>query len=90
VAEGSAVLVGLRPEKLDVRQDAPPPTANTVEGRIAKWSYLGANLMIVAETPVGELSAVVPSWRSRITPTVGGGVWLGWEPDASVLLEEDD
>jgi putative spermidine/putrescine transport system ATP-binding protein len=88
-ADGGTVLIGLRPEKVEVRGDARPDTANHLEGTIAKWSYLGANLTIVADTQAGELSATVPSWRSRVTPTVGGEIWLGWEPDASVVLVDD-
>ena len=87
--EESTVLIGLRPEKVEVRGDAPPDTTNCLEGKIVKWSYFGANLSIVADTPAGELSAIVPSWRLRITPALGEQIWLGWEPDASVVLEDD-
>jgi putative spermidine/putrescine transport system ATP-binding protein len=79
----------LRPEKLELRGDAPPDTANRLEGRIANWSYFGANLSIIAETPIGPIAATVPSWRSQMTPTTGAPVWIGWEADASVVLEDD-
>jgi putative spermidine/putrescine transport system ATP-binding protein len=88
-AEGATVLIGLRPEKLEVQGDAPPDTANRIEGRIVNWTYFGANLSIIADTAVGRLAATLPSWRCRVTPAVGAAIWLGWEPDASVLIEDD-
>ncbi len=87
--EGTDILIGLRPEKLELRGDAPPDTANRLEGRIANWSYFGANLSIIAETPIGPIAATVPSWRSQMTPATGAPVWIGWEADASVVLEDD-
>jgi putative spermidine/putrescine transport system ATP-binding protein len=87
--EGTDILIGLRPEKLELSGDAPPDTANRVEGKIANWSYFGANLSIIAETPIGPIAATVPSWRSGMTPQAGAPVWIGWEADASVVLEDD-
>jgi putative spermidine/putrescine transport system ATP-binding protein len=87
--EGADILIGLRPEKLELSGNAPPDTANRLEGRIANWSYFGANLSIIAETPIGPIAATVPSWRSQMTPATGAPVWIGWEADASVVLEDD-
>jgi putative spermidine/putrescine transport system ATP-binding protein len=87
--EGTDILIGLRPEKLELRGDAPPATANRLEGKIANWSYFGANLSIIAETPIGPIAATVPSWRSQMIPATGAPVWIGWEADASVVLEDD-
>ena len=85
----SSILIGLRPEKLEVDADGPPATENRLAGRIAAWSYFGASLTLLIDTPAGQLAATVPSWRCRIAPAAGAPIWLGWTADASVVLEDD-
>jgi putative spermidine/putrescine transport system ATP-binding protein len=88
-AAASAILIGLRPEKLEVEAAGPPATENRLAGKIAAWSYFGASLTLLVDTAAGQLAATVPSWRCRIAPETGAPIWLGWAADASVVLEDD-
>ena len=86
---GSTVLLALRPERLRIVGEGTKP-ANTVEGTIASWSYLGTSFHLeVATADVGTLSVTVPTWRHGAPPSVGGKITLGWDADASIRIEDD-
>jgi putative spermidine/putrescine transport system ATP-binding protein len=88
-AEGSRVLLSLRPEKLAVLAEG-ETAENVAEGRIRTWSYLGAGLSLTVSTGhLGEIRAILPAWKSAIAPAEGLPVRLGWAADAAVPVEED-
>ncbi len=86
---GSALLVSLRPEKIDVVIGADGTGGNQVPGVIVGWSYFGAGVQFKIMTALGEMVVIKPTWRSEIPLTVGGTVTLRWDPDASVPVLED-
>ncbi len=88
-AIGSTVLLALRPERLRILGEGARP-ANTVEGTISSWSYLGTSFHFeVATADVGMLSVTVPTWRHGAPPKVGEKITLGWDADASIRIEDD-
>jgi len=42
----------------------------------------------VATADLGELVATAPAWTCAIEPSIGNPVWLGWQPDASVVVDD--
>ncbi len=87
----SDVLIALRPEKIQIAADRTPETANTLSGRIERWSYHGTNFqMTVATEVLGPLQVQVPAWRCRFEPKDGLSVRLGWDADASIRVGDDE
>ena len=81
-------LIALRPEKLMVLSGGGP--VNRVTASVAQCSYLGdAWLVQVDAGPLGRLQLVVPTWRG-IQPQPGDTMQLGWDPDASVAVTDDE
>jgi putative spermidine/putrescine transport system ATP-binding protein len=85
---GASVLVALRPERLRVVGDGSQPR-NQVEGTTAEFSYLGTSFHLLADTAIGRLAVTIPTWRHGAPPVVGGKITLGWDPDASIRVEDD-
>jgi len=83
-----AVLVALRPEKIVVAGDR-PDTVNAVVGTISAFNYYGSTYHFqVATEGLGELVVTAPAWTCAIEPSIGNTIWLGWEPDASVVVRD--
>jgi putative spermidine/putrescine transport system ATP-binding protein len=85
---GAPVLVALRPEKIAVALE-PPQTHNRAQGQIAGWTYLGTNFHAQIETQLGAIAVTLPTWRCDVEPRQGLPVWIGWDADASVVVEDD-
>ena len=84
-----SVLIALRPEKLMVSQ-AEPATRNRVPGIIDAFNYYGANYHFQVRTQaLGDLIVTAPAWKCEVDPAIGNQVWLGWEPDASVVVRDN-
>ena len=89
-AEGSDVLIALRPEKVEIApEQAPPDTANRVRGEIAAFNYYGSSFQFRVRTEaLGELMVASPAWTCAVDHAVGTPVWVGWRPDASVFVAD--
>ena len=86
---GAEIVLTLRPEKIEFVRDRERPR-NTVTGAIANWSYAGTSYHLQVDTDAaGRLSLSVPAWRHGPPPAIGTVVALGWDPDATVLVEPD-
>ena len=89
--EASQVLIALRPEKILISADGAPAAANTLAGRIERWSYHGTSFqMTVVTEGLGPLQVQAPAWRCRFTPSEGLAVKLGWDADAAIRVAEDE
>ncbi|GAB5471523.1 MAG: polyamine ABC transporter ATP-binding protein [Rhodospirillales bacterium] len=87
-AQGEALLLALRPEKIEIATDK-PDLANAVQGRIAAFNYYGSSFHFQVETHgLGEMIVTSAAWTCEVDPAVGTEVWLGWQPDASVVVHE--
>jgi len=87
--ESGPVLLSLRPEKIALLPEG-AAAENSVTGRVAAWSYLGAgfSLTVMTET-LGNLRVTLPSWGAAVAPHEGLPVRLGWSAAAAVPVEED-
>ena len=87
-APNGRVLVALRPEKLLVFNEK-PATQNVSPGRIEQFNYYGANYHFKVTTPaLGDLIVTAPAWRCEVEPRIGSEIWVGWDPDAAVVIAE--
>jgi putative spermidine/putrescine transport system ATP-binding protein len=88
-AHNMPLLLSLRPEKIALLAEG-ETAENSVAGRIATWSYLGAGFALsVATQDLGVLRVTLPAWGAPFAPAEGLPVRLGWSADASVPVEED-
>ncbi len=88
-APAPQVLVSLRPEKLSVLDGTGGP-ANQVSGIVATASYGGEAWLVQLDVEgLGRMQAVLPTWR-RAAPRPGDAVRLGWDGDASVIVDESE
>ena len=86
---GAEVLVSLRPEKLLVLEGAGGP-ANQVAGTVATASYGGEAWLVQLDVDgLGRMQAVLPTWR-RAPPRLGEAIRLGWDADASVIVDDSE
>jgi spermidine/putrescine ABC transporter ATP-binding subunit len=64
-AIGDSILVGIRPEKLNVHRQVPSEEMNVLHGRIGLFHYLGAILEIHVDVNGTELIAHVPATMGK-------------------------
>jgi putative spermidine/putrescine transport system ATP-binding protein len=89
-AVGAQRLLALRPERIVLVGDGPRP-ANVIDGTIASWSYLGTAFHLLVDTKdAGRVAVTVPTWRHGTPPAIGAAITLGWDPDASIQVEDDE
>lgn len=59
-------------------------------GTIDAFNYYGANYHFQVRTrALGDLIVTAPAWKCEVDPAIGNQVWLGWEPDASVVVRDN-
>jgi putrescine transport system ATP-binding protein len=89
---GEQVLVGLRPEKIDISHDEPAGLVNKVAGEIWDIGYLGdfTMLQVMIGGESGQLLKVALANRSRRSAKPFAWedkVWLSWDIEAGLVLE---
>lgn len=81
-----SVLLALRPEKISVGP-APGNLPNSVEGRIADFKYFGSTFYLQVATKLfGRMMVKTSAGSAELDPRIDATVWLGWTPDASVVV----
>ncbi len=82
---GSAVRVGVRPEKIQIEADTagePPSGLNRVRGLLRMSTYIGVSHQYKVEGPGGaELTVWVQNLGARPAPRPGERVVLSWRPE---------
>jgi spermidine/putrescine transport system ATP-binding protein len=91
---GSAVRVGVRPEKLTLIPEGMqvPDGANALRGRVELASFLGTAIQYVVHTVGGEEFTAVEQNRLGAEPdSIGPGreVTLAWDPAHSILVAKE-
>ena len=82
-----SVLLALRPEKISLAAE-PTNLTNSVEGRIADFKYFGSTFYLqVATKLLGRIMVKTPAASATFNPSIDAQVWLGWNPDASVVVK---
>ncbi|WP_342643896.1 ABC transporter ATP-binding protein [Rhodoligotrophos ferricapiens] len=83
------LLVALRPENIAVSTEE-PARANTVQGTISDFKYIGSSYFLQISTPeLGPMMVKMNAWQPGLHPSIGTPVWLGWDPDAAVPVLEN-
>lgn len=63
---------------------------NHLVGTIVNWRYIGTSYHVLVETQdVGCFAANVPASRLGEPPAIGSRTAIGWDPDATVMIESD-
>ena len=89
-ASGEEILIAMRPEKLIVDAERPAGSANAIEGTVRNWNYFGSSFHMTLDHPgIGDIVVSTPAWRTRITPENGARLWVGWDADAGVVVDDD-
>jgi len=88
LAAGDRVMVGLRPEKIELSHDEPAQARNKVRGAIWDIGYLGDITMV--QVRVGEtlLKVSLANRTRRIARPFAweDEVWLAWDVEAGMVL----
>ena len=90
IPTGADILVGVRPEKLQLTFERPEGGNNAVEGRMGPSAYLGDRSHFYVylegrEEPVAVALQNIDRTMSGFR-TTDSNVWLSWSPDAVVVL----
>ena len=93
---GEALLVGIRPEKIEIAHDEPAQTVNKVSGEIWDIGYLGdftmIQVMLGGQNDQGEGGQLVKVALANRTRRLArpfaweDRVWLSWDVEAGVVL----
>ncbi|MDP3855806.1 ABC transporter ATP-binding protein [Phenylobacterium sp.] len=91
IAVGDTVWLAVRPEKIQVHLDAPPPGPNRLAGKVADIGYLGDWTTYLVELPSGRTIRAARANASRFVERPvdwDDQVWLTFAPDAGVVLTQ--
>jgi spermidine/putrescine transport system ATP-binding protein len=89
---GRTASVVVRPDRMEVTDDAAPEGWNALGGRIVKVSYLGTHLQIVVRIPGGAVITAhrrsLPAVHDARVPEVGALVRVTWPVEHSLGFPE--
>ncbi|MCB1785601.1 MAG: polyamine ABC transporter ATP-binding protein [Chromatiaceae bacterium] len=91
VGPGTPVVVAVRPEKVRITTDRPPPGDNSLSGKVEEIAYLGDVSIYHVRVPGGALVEAQLTNRARRAAaplTWGDQAWIGWNADDAVALLE--
>ena len=95
IAEGSDVLVAIRPEKLVIANAAPSEPVNNAQGKMGPSAYLGDRSHFYVHVPGNDAPIAVAAQNmdsSGISDLREGSdqaIWLTWSQDSVVLLPQE-
>ena len=88
---GSAVVVAVRPEWVEIRRAATVHEDGALIGRITNIDHLGATRETIVRSPVGEIRVVALNREDPEALRVGDDVVMRWSAEqAHVFLADDD
>ncbi len=90
LASGAETWLALRPEKIGISREPPPPgTSNVLAGEVWDIGYLGDLSIYRVKLPSGDIVKAQIENRTRVVErpiTWEDKVWLNWAPEQGVLL----
>ena len=90
---GTAVIVGIRPEKLALSDSQPDGSVNAVRGRLTAASYLGerSHYFLQIDGLAEPLSIARQNTHAQILREADAGseFWLSWSPADGIVLPAD-
>ncbi len=88
--QGAAVLVAIRPEKLQMSWEQPSLSVNSLSGKVGAVAYFGdrSHFYVTVDGCEKPLAVALQNDERRMDngDPVGRPVWLSWNPDSAVLL----
>ncbi|MDP3749457.1 MAG: ABC transporter ATP-binding protein [Phenylobacterium sp.] len=91
IAVGATAWLAVRPEKIQVHLDAPPPGPNRLAGKVADIGYLGDWTTYLVELPNGRTLRAARANAARFVERPvdwDDQIWLTFAPDAGVVLTQ--
>jgi len=91
VTPGTPLMVAVRPEKVRITLDEPPPGDNRLSGRVEEIAYLGDVSIYHVRVPAGALVEAQLTNRARHAAgsiTWGDQAWISWNADDAIALLE--
>jgi putrescine transport system ATP-binding protein len=93
LAAGQAVKVAVRPEKIHITREPPPPGVNAIEGTVDDLAYFGKDSLYRIKLATGTILQVnnVNARRAAESERVArweDKVWLSFEPSSVILLRD--
>jgi putative spermidine/putrescine transport system ATP-binding protein len=86
---GQTLTLALRPARVAVSAGQ-PHSPNAFACRIAGLRYFGSAVEIrVTHDDLGEIHIACSAYRLGFEPAIGAAVWIGWESDGAVIVEDD-
>ena len=89
-AAGTAVIVGIRPEKLALADSQPGEGANAVRARLTAASYLGerSHYFLRVDGLAAPLSIARQNTQAQLLHEADAGseLWLTWSPASGIVL----
>jgi len=83
---GSAVVVSVRPEKIDLHLYPPETSVNSFEGRLTHAMYLGTHVQFTIELATGATLTVRQSGTSSERIALNTPVFVSWSPTSALAL----
>ena len=93
LAAGQSVKVAVRPEKIHITREPPPPGMNAIEGTVDDLAYFGKDSLYRIRLATGTVVQVnnVNARRAAESERVArweDKVWLSFEPSSVILLRD--
>ena len=92
-AAGEGFVLGIRPEKFQLRFEDSGATENAVRGRMGPSAYLGdrSHFYVYLDGRDEPVSVALPNLAKSLDRISGAGqdVWLTWSDEAAVLLPRE-
>ena len=93
LAAGQSVKVAVRPEKIHITREPPPPGVNAIEGTVDDLAYFGKDSLYRIKLSTGTILQVnnVNARRAAESERVArweDKVWLSFEPSSVILLRD--
>jgi spermidine/putrescine ABC transporter ATP-binding subunit len=88
VAQGDALEVTVRPEKIELGTQPPPTGSCALRGTVSEVVYLGTSTNFTIATSTGAEMVVFQQNSASASDVVarGDSIWLSWQPQHSYLI----
>jgi spermidine/putrescine ABC transporter ATP-binding subunit len=88
VAQGDALEVTVRPEKIELSIQPPPAGSCALRGKVSEVVYLGTSTNFTIATTTGAEIVVFQQNSASASDVVarGDSIWLSWQPQHSYLI----
>ena len=83
---GQAVVVSVRPEKINLSLGSPETKSNCYPGQISHLMYLGTHLQCMVQLTSGESLTVIQPNRAESTLTMNTPVYVHWAANDCLVL----